>query len=75
VVSFTLPSGWAILTSSVRALHSTGTWLDPSMAWGPLSNVTVTGAIWAQVATAAAAWIVFPVAAGSARVLRRAISC
>jgi hypothetical protein len=32
VVSFTLPSGWAILTSSVRAVHSAGNWLDPSMA-------------------------------------------
>jgi len=59
VVYFTLPSGWAILTSSVRALDSTGNWLDPSMACGHLSNVTVTGTIWAQVATAAAAWIVF----------------
>jgi ABC-2 type transport system permease protein len=74
VVYFVLPSGWAILTSSVHALHSTGSWLDPSTAWGHLSNATVTGTTWAQVLTAAAVWILLPAAVGSARVLRGAIS-
>jgi hypothetical protein len=27
-----LPTGWAILTSSIRSMHSAGNWFDPSTA-------------------------------------------
>jgi ABC-2 type transport system permease protein len=74
VVYFALPTGWGILTSSVHALHSTGDWLDPSTAWNNLTNATMTGTTWAQVATAAAVRVLLPVAAGAVRVLRSAVS-
>jgi ABC-2 type transport system permease protein len=74
VVYFALPAAWGILTSSVQALHSTGNWLDPSTAWDNLTNATMTGTTWAQVAAATAAWVLLPVALGTVRVLRSAVS-
>lgn len=74
VVYFALPTAWGILTSSIKALHSTGHWLDTSTAWAHLPNATMTGTTWAQVATAAAVWVVLPAAAGFARVRRSMIS-
>jgi ABC-2 type transport system permease protein len=74
VVYFALPTAWGILTSSVHALHSTGDWLDPSTAWNNLTNATMSGTTWAQVATAAAVWVLLPVAVGGIRVLRSAVS-
>lgn len=74
VVYFALPTGWGILTSTVHALHSTGDWLNPSTAWDNLTNATMTGTTWAQVATAAAVWVLLPVAAGTIRVRRSAVS-
>ena len=74
VVYFALPTGWGILTSSVHALHSAGDWLNPSTAWNNLTNATMTGTTWAQVATAATVWVLLPVAAGTVRVLRGAVS-
>jgi MFS family permease len=74
VIFFALPTAWGILTSSIRALHSTGQWLDTSTAWAHFPNATMTGTTWAQVATAAAVWVVLPTAAGFTRVLRSVIS-
>jgi len=55
-------------------LQSAGDWLDPSTAWNNLTNATMTGTTWAQVATAAAVWVLLPVAVGGIRVLRSAVS-
>ncbi len=74
VVYFAAPTAWSILTSTVSALEGTGRWLDPSTAWNHLAGGTVTATIGAQVATAAAVWIVLPVLAGGWRVLYRPVA-
>ena len=73
VVYFAAPTAWSILTSTVSALEGTGRWLDPSTAWNHLAGGTVTATIGAQVATAAAVWIVLPMLAGGWRVLYRPV--
>jgi ABC-type transport system involved in multi-copper enzyme maturation permease subunit len=74
VVYFAAPTAWSILTSTVSALAGTGRWLDPSTAWNHLAGGTVTATIGAQVATAAAVWIVLPMLAGGWRVLYRPVA-
>jgi hypothetical protein len=44
--------------------------LDPPTGWNNLTNTTITGTTWAQVATATAVWVLLPVALGAVRVLR-----
>jgi ABC-type transport system involved in multi-copper enzyme maturation permease subunit len=73
VVYFAAPTAWSILTSTVSALAGTGRWLDPSTAWNHLAGGTLTATTWAQVGTAAAAWIVLPMLAGGWRVLYRPV--
>lgn len=74
VMYFVLPTAWSILTGAVSALVATGRWLDASTAWNHLAaGGTVSATVWAQVATAAAVWIVVPVLAGGWRVLNRAV--
>jgi ABC-type transport system involved in multi-copper enzyme maturation permease subunit len=73
VVYFAAPTAWTILTSTVSALAGTGRWLDPSTAWNHLAGGTLTATTWAQVATAAAVWIVLPMLAGGWRVLYRPV--
>ena len=50
VVYFALPTAWSILTGTVSALQSTGNWLDPTTAWGHLSDVTIPSVAVAKVA-------------------------
>jgi hypothetical protein len=73
VVYFAAPTAWSILTGTVSALAGTGRWLDPSTAWNHLAGGTMTATTWAQVGTAAAAWIALPVLAGGWRVLHRPV--
>jgi len=73
VVYFAAPTAWSILTSTVSALAGTGRWLDPSTTWNHLAGGTLTATTWAQVATAAAVWIVLPMLAGGWRVLYRPV--
>lgn len=73
VVYFAAPTAWSILTGTVSALAGAGRWLDPSTAWNHLAGGTVTATTGAQIATAAAAWIVLPLLAGGWRVLDRPV--
>jgi ABC-type transport system involved in multi-copper enzyme maturation permease subunit len=74
VMYFVIPTAWSILTGAVSALAATGRWLDPSTAWNHLASAgTVTPTSWAQIATAAAVWIVVPVLAGGWLVLNRPV--
>jgi hypothetical protein len=73
VVYFAAPTAWSILTGTVSALAGTGRWLDPSTAWNHLADGTMTATTWAQVGTAAAAWIALPALAGGWRVLHRPV--
>jgi hypothetical protein len=73
VVYFAAPTAWSILTGTVSALAGTGRWLDPSTAWNHLAGGTMTATTWAQVGTAAAAWIALPALAGGWRVLHRPV--
>jgi ABC-type transport system involved in multi-copper enzyme maturation permease subunit len=74
VFYFVLPTAWGIITSSAHALNSTGDWLDPSTAWGHLTDATMTAVTWAQVTASSAVWVLLPLAIGTARVLRKAVS-
>ena len=73
VVYFAAPTAWSILTGRVCAVAGTGRWLDPSTAWNHLADGTMTATTWAQVGTAAAAWIALPTLAGGWRVLHRPV--
>jgi ABC-2 type transport system permease protein len=73
VVYFAAPTAWSILTGTVSAMAGTGRWLDPSTAWNHLAGGTMTATTWAQVGTAAAAWIALPTLAGGWRVLHRPV--
>jgi len=73
VVYFAAPTAWSILTGTVSALAGAGRWLDPSTAWNHLAGGTVTATTGAQIATAAAAWVVLPLLAGGWRVLDRPV--
>jgi ABC-type transport system involved in multi-copper enzyme maturation permease subunit len=71
VVYFAAPSAWSLLTGTISALAGTGRWLDSSTAWNHLAEGSMMATVWAQVATAAAVWIVLPAVAGGWSVLRR----
>jgi hypothetical protein len=67
------PGPWQA-APSIHALHSTGNWLNPTTAWGHLSDTTVPALTVARIATAAAAWVLLPMVAGYLRVRRASIS-
>ena len=73
VVYFAVPTAFSLLTGLIAALAGTGRWLDPSTAWDHLASGGMTATIWAQVATAAAVWILLPMLIGSWQVLRRPV--
>ncbi|MFC4909222.1 ABC transporter permease [Actinomadura gamaensis] len=74
VLYFVLPTVWSTVGSMVKALRSASAWLDTNRAFEPLSGETpATGTEWARAGTAAAVWLVLPMALGAYRLLKREV--
>lgn len=73
VASLALPTVWTILTSMIERMQDVATWLDLQLVTGPLTEGTMTGENWGQLATAAAFWVGLPLAIGTYRILNREV--
>ena len=73
VASLALPTVWTILTAMIERMAQVATWLDLNLVTGPLTEGTMTGESWAQLATASAMWVGLPLVIGSYRILTREI--
>nr|WP_257907012.1 hypothetical protein [Janibacter limosus] len=73
VASLALPTVWTILTAMIERMAQVATRLDLNLVTGPLTEGTMTGENWAQLATGSAMWVGLPLVIGSYRILTREI--
>ncbi|KRE37215.1 hypothetical protein ASG73_13080 [Janibacter sp. Soil728] len=73
VASLALPTVWTILTAMIERMSDVASWLDLNLVTGPLTEGTMTGESWAQLATSFAMWVGLPLVIGSYRILTREI--
>jgi ABC-2 type transport system permease protein len=74
VAFFALPMVWTILGETIRSLRTAAGWLDINATTTPLTDGAMTGGQWARLGVSCAVWIVVPLVAGAARVLRREVA-
>ena len=74
VVFFALPTVWTVLGESIRALRDAAGWLDLNVTSQAMMEPDMTSGEWARLAASAGVWVVLPLLAGAARVLRREVS-
>lgn len=74
VVNFVVPLAWAVLASSVHALHGVQPWLDSTQPSTYLLEGDLTPAHWAQIGTNALVWVVALLVAGLVRLRRHEIA-
>jgi ABC-2 type transport system permease protein len=70
VALYVLPIAYSAVTNIVGALHGLRDWTDQSDTFSRLTDHTLSGHEWAQVATTSLVWVVLPVAIGAYRFLR-----
>lgn len=70
VYSLLLPTVFGLLAASQEWFHTLQPWVDFNFAQGALFNGGMTGEQWAHLGTASALWLVLPLAAGLALVMR-----
>lgn len=73
VASLALPTIWTILTAMIQRMQDVAAWLDLQLVTGPLTEGTMTGENWGQLATATAFWVGLPMAIGTYRILTREV--
>lgn len=73
VTSLALPTVWTILTAMFERMADVAKWLDLNLVISPLTEGTMTGENWGQLATASAFWVGIPLAIGTYRILTREI--
>lgn len=73
VSSLALPTAWTILTSMITRVQDIAPWLDLNRVTAPLTEGSMTGENWGQLATAVLAWVGLPLAIGSYRILTREV--
>lgn len=73
VASLALPTVWTILTAMIQRMQDVAAWLDLQLVTGPLTEGTMTGENWGQLATATAFWVGLPMAIGTYRILTREV--
>jgi hypothetical protein len=70
VTYFVLPTVVGILVEVVRALREPSEWFDPTQAFTPLVEGSLSGGEWARLAVATAVWVGVPLAIGLVRLRR-----
>jgi ABC-2 type transport system permease protein len=70
VALFAAPLAWSAVTHVIHGLNGLGKWTDQSETFSNLTNHTLSGHEWAQVATTTLLWCVLPLAVGAYRFLR-----
>lgn len=73
VTSLVLPTVWTVLTATIGWMGDVARWLDLNLVAAPLTEGSMTGESWAQLATATAVWVGIPLAIGTHRVLMREV--
>ena len=73
VSSLALPTAWGILTMMIERVQDIAPWLDLEQVTAPLTEGTMTGEDWGQLATASLAWVGVPLAIGCYRILTREV--
>lgn len=73
VLYFMLPTVWQILTSLITAIQDAAEWLDLNGTMEPLSDGSLHGEGWGQLAVSSLVWIVVPLVLGTIRLLRREV--
>lgn len=73
VSSLVLPTVWTVLTAMSERMSDVARWLDLQLVTGPLTEGTMTGENWGQLATATAVWVGLPMAIGTYRILTREV--
>jgi ABC-2 type transport system permease protein len=71
---FALPMVWTILGAAISSLQKAASWLDINTTTGPLADHALTSGEWSKLGVSAAVWVVVPLVAGAARMLRREVS-
>jgi ABC-2 type transport system permease protein len=74
VAFFALPMVWTILGETIRSLRTAASWLDINTTTTPLTEAALTGGQWARLGVSCAVWILVPLIAGAARVLKREVA-
>jgi ABC-2 type transport system permease protein len=69
-----LPNAFSIITNDIHGLHGLGAWLNPSTSLDHLTRETLGSTQWVHVLATLAIWLALPLAIGSRRLLRRALS-
>lgn len=70
VALYVLPIAYTAVVNIIGALHGLRDWTDQGSTFNNLTDHTLSGHEWAQVATASLLWVVLPVAVGAYRFLR-----
>jgi ABC-2 type transport system permease protein len=70
VALYVLPIAYSAVVNIIGALHGLRDWTDQSDTFSNLTDHTLSGHEWGQVATTALLWVVLPVAIGAYRFLR-----
>ncbi|GAA4449369.1 ABC transporter permease [Phytohabitans houttuyneae] len=74
VLYFLLPTVWSMLTGLIDALRTPAEWLDLNVTSMPLTENAMSGSDWPKLAASVGLWVVVPLVAGLARLLRREVS-
>ncbi|HEY6762000.1 MAG TPA: hypothetical protein VI318_21045 [Baekduia sp.] len=70
VALFAAPLAWSAVTHVIHGLNGLGNWTDQGETFSNLTDHTLSGHEWAQVATTTLLWCVLPLAIGAYRFLR-----
>lgn len=70
VLYFVLPTLFAVVFESIRALRSAGEWVDTRLTFEPLVDGAMAGGDWARLAVSVAIWLGIPLLIGLARLRR-----
>ncbi|MBA4083728.1 MAG: hypothetical protein C0493_02065 [Kytococcus sp.] len=68
-----LPTVWTVLTAMISWMGDVARWLDLNLVTAPLTEGSMTGESWAQLATGTAFWVGIPLAIGTHRILTREV--
>lgn len=73
VAYFVLPTAFGLLGELIPGLESAWRWLDPNLSIVTLSEMRLSGDGWWHLLTVTSLWILLPLAAGTALLLRREV--
>ncbi len=73
VAYFTLPTVFGVLGELISGLESTWKWLDPNRSLTTLAEMRLSGDGWWHLLTSSSLWILLPLVAGTALLLRREV--